>query len=157
MIRSTIQETIIWAYTLCTIVKSIFKEHYMSSCDMFSCDMSSCDMFSCDMSSWEDRLYTIKPVFKGQSHDKTYIYSVQSTCITKCNLFVDGHHFPMSSNFQWIYTPQKKLRIFFCLGYFLLFEICHYNLIKNTPQKNNILNFFWGVYIYIVTLCGIVI
>ena len=57
----------------------------------------------------------------------------------------------------YIYTPQKKLRILFFWGYFLLFEICHYNLIKNTPKKN-ILNFFWGVYIYIyIYIYGITI
>ena len=41
-----------------------------------------------------------------------------------------------------VYTPPKKLRILFFFGYFLLFEICHYNLIKNTPKKIISITFF---------------
>ena len=45
-----------------------------------------------------------------------------------------------------IHSPKKVKDIFFG-GYFLLNCNDKSRMIKNTPQKNNILNFFWGVYV----------
>ena len=37
--------------------------------------------------------------------------------------------------YVYIHSPKKVKDIIFLGGYFLLFEICHYNIIKKYPQK----------------------
>ena len=48
-----------------------------------------------------------------------------------------------------VHSPKKVKDINFFGGYFLLNCNDKSRIIKNTPKKNNILNFFWGVYIHV--------
>ena len=95
-------------------------------------------------------------IFKEIGYLMSYIISKKTTVSQMCHACTKSCMFTYHVNRTlWynnyvfnIHSPKKVKDIIF-LGYFLLNCNDKSRIIKNTPNKNNILNFFWGVYVNI--------